>query len=258
VQDAIDAVQHERDHLAAVPDDHPQPRVPVEDPRGDHPQRVQPGLRMPAPGGGRQPACQRFCQPAEQDLVQLSGRRRRVQVERDVQLLKPGEQWLEPRIVEERAVRSQRAVDQRADEAEVADGALQLVRGRGRIAGGQGGEPGEPAWVAGDRGGELIIRAPCGLGGLSPAKLLRGRGNVRDDLHVDACRVHLREPALAEVKQHVTQAGVPRLAAGRREPCGQEVLFERDGTHAFIVSPRSYPGKVGPSAQAGCLSTDAW
>jgi hypothetical protein len=51
---------------------------------------------------------------------------------------------------------------------------------------------------------------------------------------------------------------VPRLAAGRREPCGQEVLFERDGTHAFIVSPRSYPGKVGPSAQAGCLSTDAW
>ena len=95
-------------------------------------------------------ARQRFCQPAEQDLVQLSGRRCRVQVERDVQLLEPGEQWLEPRIVEERAVRSQRAVDQGADEAEVADRALQLVRGRGGIAGGQGREPGErwPGWLA--------------------------------------------------------------------------------------------------------------
>src|SRR3984957_2781536 len=246
VQDAVDAVQHERDHLAAVPDDHPQPRVPVEDPRGHHPQRVQPGLGMPAPGSGRQSAGQRLRQPAEQDLAQLRRRRRRMQVERDVQLLKPGEQRLEPRIVEERAVRAQRAVDQRADEAEAADRALKLVRGREWVAGRRRRDPGEPARMAGDRGGELIVRAPRGLDGPGPAELLRGRGNVRDHLHVDPRRVHVSEPALAEVKQHLTHARVPGLApGGRRRPRElrrQEVLLERYGPHAPIVTPRRYPG----------------
>ena len=171
-----------------------------------------------------------------------------MQVERDVQLLKPGEQRLEPRIVEERAVRSQRAVDQRADEAEAADRALQLVRGRGGIAGGQRREPGEPARVAGDRGGELIVRAPRRLDGPGPGELLRGRGDVRDHLHVDPRRVHVREPVLAEVKQHVTHAGMPGLAAGGRrprEPGRQEVLLQRYGPHAPIVTPRPYPEEEG-------------
>lgn len=110
-----------------------------------------------------------------------------------------------------------------------------------------GREPGEPARVAADRGSELVIRAPCALDGLSPAELLRGRGNMRDDLHVDARRGHAREPALAQVKQRVAHAGGPGLVAGGRQPRGKEVLFERDGTHALIVS-----------GQAGCLSTDAW
>ena len=55
-QHVVDAAQHDREHLPAVPADHPQPRVAVEDAARDEPQRVQPRLRMPAPGGGREHA----------------------------------------------------------------------------------------------------------------------------------------------------------------------------------------------------------
>ena len=114
----IDPVEHERDHLPAVPDDQPQPRVPGEGAGGGQPQRVQPRLRVPPPGvGGERPGHGRG-EPVEQGGADGRGLLRGMQVQRHVERLETRQQHVEDAVVEEAAVRPERAVHHSADEAE--------------------------------------------------------------------------------------------------------------------------------------------
>jgi hypothetical protein len=133
-QHLVDAGEHEGQHLTAVADDEAQRRMPLEGPRDHQPEGVQARLGVPAPGVGGEPRGDGGPQAAEQDICYLPRGRRRVQVQRDVEFLERGEQWLEPLIVEERIARSQRAVHQRADESQVADATAQFGGGLPGIA----------------------------------------------------------------------------------------------------------------------------
>jgi hypothetical protein len=133
-----------------------------------------------------------------------------VQVQRHVEPLEPVEQRGEPGVVEKDAVRAQRAVDQRADQAEIADGAVELVGPGLRVRGGQGGEAGEPVRVRAHRPGQPVVGlAGAGQPFRAPERL-RGRRGVRDDLQVDAAGVHVGQTCLTEIAEPVVHPLAPR------------------------------------------------
>ena len=132
-------------------------------------------------------------------------------------------------------------VDQGADEAVVADGALEFGDGGLRVAHRQGGEPEEPAGMLGDRGDDRVVGLSGQFDGL---RELDGfdAGHVGQDLHVDAGSVHRGDPPLAEVfdarrrplwtvrrlvDQFLRAVGVCLGNARQRV-----VLLERDDLHA--------------------------
>src|SRR6185503_17622615 len=149
-------------------------------------------------------------------------------------------------VVEEAALLV--AVDHRALEAELADAALELGGGRLRIRGRQGGEAGEAFRVRFHGVGEPVVRiARHGDRDVGAERLRAGRAE-REHLHVDAGRVHVREPALAEVEVLRDDVVAHHLAAGlqvelaelvRRDVLavhrGEEVLLDRDDFQSSLA-----------------------
>ena len=93
------------------------------------------------------------------------------------------------------------SIDESADQAQLRDGSLQLVRRR-PILQRQGREPAEPVGMVADDAGQQVVHRK---GGAHRDRRLRLRLNPRGvegkHLHVKAEAVHLRQAFLGEVKQ---------------------------------------------------------
>jgi hypothetical protein len=132
------------------------------------------------------------------------------------------------------------AVDHRALHAELAHGALELVRRRARVGRRQRGEGREAFGVLVHGAGELVVGlAREGHGGLGVVEVLDARRRVADDLQVDAGGVHGRQPLLAEIEQVGRQrrrrcggVGIAQGPDGLGDGGGPEVLFQGDDAHA--------------------------
>src|SRR5690606_33568243 len=117
--------------LAHVPQDELHPGIAVEHAAEDQAQRVGGGLDPPAPGGAGQ-----FRVPAVG--VRIDIRVERMQVQGHVEVLQALPEYVVGRVVVVHAVGV--AVDQRALEAQLGDGALQFGGGGGRVVHGQRGK----------------------------------------------------------------------------------------------------------------------
>ena len=136
----------------------------------------------------------------------------------------------------------------RALEAEPGDGALQFGGGGYRVGSRQRSESGETVGMGGDGFGETVIgatREPHGKLGIR--HFLRARRGVRQNLNVDAGRVHLGNAALADI----VEAGHDMRPSRRIDPGGmpfhlgiEVVLFKRDHlrSHAHFFLPAPSPG----------------
>jgi hypothetical protein len=91
-------------------------------------------------------------------------------------------------------------VDQRAAEAELADGAAEFLGRCNRVLHRQRGEPAEPVRMLGHDPRQVVVGEP-GLvpGGRRVDVGLQPGDGQRQHLDVDARRVHLRQPVLGEV-----------------------------------------------------------
>ena len=143
------------------------------------------------------------------------------------------------------------AVDHGAGEFLLAHAPLELLRGLVRFSGRQHGKATDALWIFLDRGGEEIVGVADDCRRVGLLQLLDARRGERDDLHVDAGRVHGGDTLVAEVAQFGDQflgAGVvelfrllleiaPRTVEKRRSG---KVFFERDGAHDSSHSPRCF------------------
>jgi hypothetical protein len=161
-----------------------------------------------------------------------------MQIDRHTQLFGGFEHRPEELVVEEPAVDV--PVDQRADEAMIAYGALQFGRGGARVAHRQGGETEEPVRIRRDGADHRIVGLP---GQFDSQRYLDGldAGHVGQDLHVETGRIHRGDPLLPQVKdaRRRPTATATRLvedlagAVGVRVDDGRQrvVLLERNGLH---------------------------
>ena len=121
----------------------------------DHAQQMHGGLRMPAPAGGFQYARGAFGQAGEVGEAHRLRRDVRMNVDRNVELDRGGEQLVVARIVEEAAFG--RAVDHGAEKAELLDRAAQLDGDGVRVLHRQIGEAGKAVRMAGDRLCQVVV-----------------------------------------------------------------------------------------------------
>ena len=122
------------------------------------------------------------------------------------------------------------AIDHGALEAVFADRTLQLIGRRFRRRGRQRGEGGEPVWMASHRVGEAVVGLTGERHRLGRVELLHARSGQRQHLHIDAGRIHVRDPVVAEIAELLDELGVARqvLPGTFDERPGRVVLFERD------------------------------
>ena len=146
----------------------------------------------------------------------------------------------EPLVVEEHAVGE--AVQHGAFEAEL-DGAFELVGGRLRDRGRQGGKGGKTR-IAGDDGVQPVVDA-AGQGGRGVGgQLLRRRRAVRDHLNVDAGLIHFLDADRVEIVQPLELlAGPAGLAAaiGLGELVVPIMLLDGDDGTMRFLEHRSSP-----------------
>jgi len=93
------------------------------------------------------------------------------------------------------------AVDHCSLEAVFADHAVQLVGSSFRGHGRQSGEPRETARVASHRVCKDVVCFVGELHCLGRVELIHAGGCQRQYLHIDTCRVHIRDPAFPEIAQ---------------------------------------------------------
>src|ERR1039458_5427387 len=146
------------------------------------------------------------------------------------------------------------AEEEGAVEAELGDGALELLRGCGRRGGGESGEALEPVRVGVHELGDAVVRLDLQAGGLVGQKVVQAGRGERDHLDVQPRLVHRRDPALSDLAEPLPH--LPRRGAGPRviaragvEPAprrddllGDKVLLGADRLHlgAYLLSlPRS-------------------
>ncbi len=173
-------------------------------------------------------------------------RQRRVDVDRHVQRLRPLVDRPEPLVVVKEA--AGQAVDHRALEAELGDGALQFVGRGARIGGRQHGEPGEAVGMGAHRRVEAVVdatrqrHAGCGI------DRLQSRDRMRQDLQVDAGFVHLLEAQRAQIVEPLDNVAA---GAGAAEPLhlGIEVMFFQSDDIGFCRHLR--PPLVGSQFKVG-------
>ena len=243
----VEAVEPERERLAEVADDDLEPREPVEDAAGDHPEQVGAGLH-------REPPDRPVEAGVEQRLDHRSGRGVGVQVDGYVQRLRGLEDVPELRVVQVLAPRVR--VDDHPVEAQRracrARSPRRPVRGLRRDRG----QAGEAAGVVRAGLGEPVV-GQRGLrdGEVFAEHLDAGRGQ-RDDLAVHAGGVHVREPLFAEVLEGLedepgTLARWPCRRSptgcgsrGRRSPLSimsSQILMISGVANASSVAIRRYP-----------------
>jgi hypothetical protein len=127
-----------------------------------------------------------------------------VQVQRHVQLDRLFQHRQECRVVQE--VVLDKSVHHRSSKAELRNRALQLRRGGAGITHGQGREAREPVRMRSDGLGEVVVRRPGGRCGMRRFPCLGPRHGVRQHLEVDTRRIHIGDPAGADVLQLVLYA----------------------------------------------------
>lgn len=127
-------------------------------------------------------------------------------------------------------------VDDRSPETELAHRPLQLRTGRLRVRGGKGGEAGEAVRVAKDRLSEHLVRPAHERDGPFRLQLLPTGGGERDDLQVDAPRVHVLDPPLAEVEEPLRWIARSSDTVRLQQLPGGKVLLHRDDPHRPISS----------------------
>ena len=142
-----------------------------------------------------------------------------MQVQRHAEALELGPYRPELRLVQ--VVAPHVVVVQHALEPEFLHRPAQLHHRGLRVLQRQGREAREPGRVLGDRLGQVVVDPPRGGHGLGGVvdHLQAGRGQ-REDLHVDAVRVHVRQPQLGQVGQ----APEPLL---RHRPRNRKTLPDR-------------------------------
>ena len=135
-----------------------------------------------------------------------------MQVDRDAESLGALEDRPEEGVVEVAAPGV--PVDQRADEAVPANHSVQLFGGGLRRRRRQRREPGQPIGAAPDRLRERVVRLPGQGHRLVRSELLHARRGEGEHLHVDARRVHPRDPPLAEIAEVLHELRVARRHLG--------------------------------------------
>ncbi len=236
---AVDAPQIDRDALAEMAEHDLELRAFVEQARADQPQRVHRGLGVERPVRPEQPvmAFVHF-RPARQRVA-------RVQIERHVERLdRAPERPVLRQVVIEHGVRRAglgKAVDQRADKAELLDAARQF-RGSGlRVLHRQRGKGGKAAGALGALVGEHVVGlARHRDGALDVVDRLDRRRVERQDHHFDAVFVHLGKAHVLDVDEPRPEL-LPDVRAehlGVAERClDGEVLLERDLALHCVCSP---------------------
>ena len=169
-----------------------------------------------------------------------------MEIDRKPERLGAGENRPEETVVQ--VAPAMMAVDDDALEAPIAFRALEF-RDRGRrVAGGKRREPEQAVRMAADGLRERVVRLSGDLLRLFAFKLFDAGLRQRQSLHVDARRIHRRDPAVAEVDELGDQVRQPAArplrallqpAAGTvQEGGGCEVLFEGDRAHRLSPSYR--------------------
>ncbi len=154
-------------------------------------------------------------------------RQRRMDIDRHIELGGPFPDRPEPLIIVKDA--AGHAVDHRAFEAELGDGALQFVGRGARIGGRHHGEGGKTIRVALNRLMKPVIgparqRRP-GFG----VDRLQSGDRMRQDLQIDAGLIHLADAQRAEIVEPLDDITTSPGTAAELLDLGVEVmLFERD------------------------------
>src|SRR6185312_15165331 len=120
------------------------------------------------------------------DLRYFRVRQRGMEVNRYIELL--GAFVDRPELLEVEKLAIRHAVQHRALESELGNGAIELVSGGLRIDGRQGGKGGKTLGIGRANLGKSIIDLTGEAGGDVSSELLGGRRAVREHLDVDACR----------------------------------------------------------------------
>jgi len=172
-----------------MPDHDLQPREPIEQPAGIKSQDVQPGIGMPAPAKSRQMLRDAIRIIAFVMLEHLLAGKGRMDVQRDIQLLRLFKDGPEFRGVVEFAV--QMVVQEGADKTKVADAAGEFRGGGERVNHGQQGEASQAGGVLGDGVGEGVVNLGAQGG--------RGvKGRVGENLHGDVPVVHVLDAGFSQ------------------------------------------------------------
>src|SRR6185437_12633533 len=170
-----------------------------------------------------------------------------------------------PELLEVEKLAIRHAVQHRALESELGNGAIELVSGGLRIDGRQGGKGGKTLGIGRANLGKSIIDLTGEAGGDVSSELLGGRRAVREHLDVDACRIHLLEAQAAEIKEPFVRFVAP-ASFRTGEMLGQfriPVVF-LDGNNRTIrllhhgISPRLYCLKPFPSNGGGDCHGPRW
>ena len=87
--------------------------------------------------------------------------------------------------------------------------------------------------MASHRVGEAVVGLTGERHRLGRVELLHARSGQRQHLHIDAGRIHVRDPVVAEIMSCSMSCGVARqvLPGTFDERPGRVVLFERDRAH---------------------------
>ncbi len=196
-ENLVEAGHHHRQHLAHVTDDELEAGMAVERAGEHHAEHVDSGFRMPAPAGCLEHAARARLQIGVIGLPHCLRRKVRVDVDRHVEVHGRREQAFIARVIEEAAFG--RAVDERADEAQLLHGAHELAGGGIRALHRQDGEPGEAIWMAGNGGRQMVVHlAGDGDAFVAGHEIGAGAG-VGQHLHRDAGLVHRPQTPLADL-----------------------------------------------------------
>src|SRR5262245_5213668 len=257
----------ERQALAQVTEDDLEARVGIEHAGKDDAQKMAAGVDRKTPRRSLQLFVRR---KVSLDCVRV--RHRRMQVDRNAELLRGLKDHPEFLVVEERALGV--AMDHGALEPELGHAAFELLRCGPRVGRRQCREPGEPIRVLGNRRGENVVSVARHWDRDVRCKALRTGLTKRKYLYVDAGRIHVAQPLLAEIADLLGDIVADMLAAARDPELAEvgggrvlaqqrrdEMLFDGDDARRFTSSEivghwKDYPGPTSTGRASSSVHSD--
>ena len=224
-------------------------------------QQMDGGLRMPAPARRFQHTARARLQVGVVGLPHGLGRQVRMDVDRHVEIDGRRQQAVVARMIEEAAFG--RAVDERADEAQLLHRAPKLARDSIGALHGQHGEARKARRVPGNRGCQVVVHLAGKRHAVRARHEIGAGARIGQHLHRDPGLVHGAEALLADLRRQLQRVGGIGRRRPRPEPAPaddgpidpahqlrrREMLLERDDTHRqspppLLIAASLTPGKA--------------